>query len=67
MLLRAVLRMMTAIIVLPIVFVVVVVAMAVAGLAFTLAVLAPLAPFIVVGVVVYLLMRRSPAATAHPN
>jgi len=53
--------------VLPIILIVTFVAVLVAGLTFTFAILAPLAPLVIIALLVYALMRRSPAATAHPG
>ena len=67
MLLRAVLRLLAVLFVLPIILIVTFVAVLVAGLALTFAILAPLAPLVIIALLVYALMRRSPAATAHPG
>jgi hypothetical protein len=67
MLLRAVLKLATAIVVLPLVLIFSCGILLVAGLAFSLAILAPLAPFAIVALLVYALMRRSPAASVRPG
>ena len=62
--LKLVFRFLAMLIVLPIVLLVGALAAVIGGLAFFFAVLIPLAPFLIVALLIYALTRRSPAASA---